>query len=508
MKKTLFFALLIILGIGCNSKLKAQFVYDGWKGGVQLGPLLPEDDYKFGHALKYSYYLRGFFRTQVTPALQAEIGAATGRFTGNDVTGSSFSTDLFPLDARLLISPPLAKKVIPYIYAGVGQMYYSLQKFGGVGNESGWLTTIPFGIGFEFNMNNATSYEVSAGINYRVSNNMAYMGSANAGSVFYNFTIGMTVPFEKQNDDVDGDGLTDHQEELLKTNLHNPDTDGDGLTDGDEVLKYHTDPLLKDTDGDGLSDYDEVMVYHTDPLKRDTDGDGLSDGDEVLKFHTDPLKWDTDGDGLSDGDEAHVHHTDPFRADTDADGLADGAEIITYHTDPLKMDTDGDLLSDGDEVLKYHTDPLKFDTDGGGIGDGAEIAQGTNPLDKNDDHPTVVQQPKLGETISLEGIEFKTGSAEILPSSTQTLEKVFATLNSYANIEVEIHGHTDNVGTRAKNIKLSEERAESVKSFLTGKGINPGRITTKGFGPDSPLAPNTTESGRQKNRRIEFVRTK
>lgn len=81
-------------------------------------------------------------------------------------------------------------------------------------------------------------------------------------------------------------------------------------------------------------------------------------------------------------------------------------------------------------------------------------------------------------------------------------------MNIYPEIEVEISGHTDNVGKKSSNIKLSQKRAESVKAWLVSKGVDPKRITAKGYGPDQPVAPNDTPDNKRKNRRIEFKRTK
>ncbi len=117
-------------------------------------------------------------------------------------------------------------------------------------------------------------------------------------------------------------------------------------------------------------------------------------------------------------------------------------------------------------------------------------------------------KPEVGQTIALEGIQFATGSAEILPSSESTLAKTYATLENNPEIEIEIQGHTDNVGAAETNLKLSQERAAAVKTYLVNKGVSASRITTKGFGEQKPVASNDTPEGRQKNRRIEFVRTK
>lgn len=122
--------------------------------------------------------------------------------------------------------------------------------------------------------------------------------------------------------------------------------------------------------------------------------------------------------------------------------------------------------------------------------------------------PADVFKSEVGQAIQLEGIQFATGSAEILPSSESTLAKAYATLKYNPEIEVEIQGHTDNVGAAETNLKLSQERAAAVKTYLVNKGINAARITTKGFGEAKPIASNDTPEGRQTNRRIEFVRTK
>ncbi|MBI5611031.1 MAG: OmpA family protein, partial [Deltaproteobacteria bacterium] len=105
---------------------------------------------------------------------------------------------------------------------------------------------------------------------------------------------------------------------------------------------------------------------------------------------------------------------------------------------------------------------------------------------------------------AIAGINFETGSAKILPSSFKILDGAVAVLVEFKDTKIEIQGHTDNVGKPEDNLKLSQERADSVKEYFVGKGIAADRIATKGFGQDVPVADNKTKAGKAKNRRIEF----
>jgi outer membrane protein OmpA-like peptidoglycan-associated protein len=210
---------------------------------------------------------------------------------------------------------------------------------------------------------------------------------------------------------------------------------------------------------------------------------------------------------LNDGSEVNQHKTDPLLPDTDNDGLNDLVELETYQTGPNNRDTDSDGLTDGEEVLKYKTLPKVADTDRGSILDGAEVQRGTNPLNYDDD---IDRRPKMekGKAVVLEGIEFDTGKSTIRSSSEPILNGVFQAMMENPEVVAMISGHTDNVGKKNGNMKLSQARADAVKSWLVMKGIDSRRLITKGYGPERPIADNKTEEGRQKNRRIEFERIK
>jgi outer membrane protein OmpA-like peptidoglycan-associated protein/polyisoprenoid-binding protein YceI len=101
-------------------------------------------------------------------------------------------------------------------------------------------------------------------------------------------------------------------------------------------------------------------------------------------------------------------------------------------------------------------------------------------------------------------VYFKTGSAELDASSDPLLASVVDIANRCPSMRIEVSGHTDNVGNRNANQSLSEQRAKSVANFMTQRGVNASRIVTAGFGGSRPVAQNSNEAGRSKNRRIEF----
>lgn len=101
-------------------------------------------------------------------------------------------------------------------------------------------------------------------------------------------------------------------------------------------------------------------------------------------------------------------------------------------------------------------------------------------------------------------VTFATGSANLDPAFRATLDRVASTLTEYEKTYVDVLGHTDSTGSDAFNQTLSEQRANTVASYLTGRGVQQARLATKGFGESQPRASNTTEEGRAQNRRVEI----
>ena len=118
--------------------------------------------------------------------------------------------------------------------------------------------------------------------------------------------------------------------------------------------------------------------------------------------------------------------------------------------------------------------------------------------------PGASEQGLLDQTLANRTIEFETGSATLTPQGRAILDQMAAVLVKMTTKTVEIIGHTDNAGNRQSNIALSQARADAVKGYLVARGITPTQLTTTGVGPDQPIAPNDTNDGRARNRRIEF----
>jgi len=112
-------------------------------------------------------------------------------------------------------------------------------------------------------------------------------------------------------------------------------------------------------------------------------------------------------------------------------------------------------------------------------------------------------EPAVSKTYTLENVFFDTNLSTLKPASFKALNDLVEILKLKPTMVIEISGHTDNTGSTDINQKLSQSRAESVMNYLIKKGITAKRLTAIGFGDTQPIAENTTEEGRQKNRRTQ-----
>lgn len=117
---------------------------------------------------------------------------------------------------------------------------------------------------------------------------------------------------------------------------------------------------------------------------------------------------------------------------------------------------------------------------------------------------------RVGEGITVEfnsAVLFAINKSDLSTEAKGNLDKLVTVLNTYPDTDIEVQGHTDDTGTEEYNQTLSERRASSVSTYLTERGIDAARVTTKGYGEMTPKYDNTTDDGRTQNRRVEFLIT-
>lgn len=121
------------------------------------------------------------------------------------------------------------------------------------------------------------------------------------------------------------------------------------------------------------------------------------------------------------------------------------------------------------------------------------------------------QVERVGEGIKLtlgeNSIRFDTNKSTLTPTAKANLDKLVPVFNEYPDTNIQIYGYTDSSGADDYNLKLSDQRAASVRSYLTGKGLANSRFTTTGLGEADPIASNETAEGKSQNRRVEFAIT-
>ncbi|MBN8431100.1 OmpA family protein [Microbulbifer salipaludis] len=144
---------------------------------------------------------------------------------------------------------------------------------------------------------------------------------------------------------------------------------------------------------------------------------------------------------------------------------------------------------------------INLDSDGDGVLDRNDRCPNTLPGAEVDEYGCVVAD----QTITLENIQFEFNSARLTPRAEAALSKVAQSLRDQPNTQVEVAGHTDSQGNDSYNLRLSGQRAESVRRYLVQNGVNAARITARGYGETQPVASNATESGRAQNRRVELT---
>ncbi len=351
--------------------------------------------------------------------------------------------------------------------------------------------------------------------------------------------------------DGDGDGVTDSADECPETPAGAKvdergcelDGDGDGVADGSDKCpetpagaKVDEKGCEHDSDGDGVTDSADQCPETPAGAKVDErgceldgDGDGVADGSDKcpetpagVKVDERGCEFDSDGDGVTDSKdkcpktpEGRKVDASGCSPDADDDGVADDVDQCpgtpagaSVDAKGCEADSDGDGVTDSKDKCPKTPEGHKVDAsgcppdaDGDGVTDAIDLcpksASGAN-VDATGCSVTA--------TITLEGVTFETGSAQLKPASLDVLDRVAASLKASPALRVEVAGHTDSSGNDMLNMELSQSRAEAVVEYLISAGVGRDRLQARGYGETRPVADNATAEGRARNRRVELKR--
>ena len=270
---------------------------------------------------------------------------------------------------------------------------------------------------------------------------------------------------------------------VITPGKHKKDSDGDGVPD--KLDKCPDTPKGVPVDANGC------------PL--DSDKDGVPDYLDKCPNTPSGVKVDANGCPL----------------DSDKDGIADYQDdcpdvfgLAAFNGCP---DTDGDGVPDKDDRCPntpkgYKVDKFgcPMDSDRDGIPDSEDDCPDKPGVAELKGCPFTVQAIIGKYNLSMKPIYFDFDSYKLKPDGIEALDKIATALSNHKDFGVQFDGHTDYVGTEEYNLKLSDKRANSAKSYLINKGIGENQIRLQHFGESKPAADNKTSSGRALNRRVEY----
>ncbi len=301
-------------------------------------------------------------------------------------------------------------------------------------------------------------------------------GRSSLTSHDFEFLFGLSYVIDTASRDSDGDGILDENDKCPQQaedkdgfededGCPDPDNDKDGILDGDDKCPNEAE------DKDGFEDTDGCPDL-------DNDKDGIPDSKDKC-----PNKAE-DKDGFQDTDGC----PDP---DNDGDGIPDA--------DDKCPNVSGPASEKGCPIKDRDKDGIPDDKDK--CPDKAETYNGFKDEDGCPDKKSLVVITK-NEIKILQKVYFEIGKADIKPISFTLLNTVAIVLNSQSAItKIEVQGHTDDTGKDSLNLKLSQDRAQSVRTYLVGKGVAPSRLVAKGYGETMPLCQDVAALSKKKDRK-------
>ncbi len=254
----------------------------------------------------------------------------------------------------------------------------------------------------------------------------------------------------------------------------------------------------------------------------DSDGDGIFDNDDacpqvagIAKFNGCP---DTDGDGIVDSKDACPEVAGLAQLngcpDSDGDGIADKNDacpnVKGSKANRGCPDTDGDGIIDKNDKCPKEAGPRSNkgcpvrDADGDGVVDAKDKCPKKAGPASNNGCPQVTKEEVATLNSLFKSVFFKTGKYTFMPATYEILDSAAKIIVKYPTAKFTVSGYTDSVGNDARNLRLSQQRADAVRDYLVSKGVSSANLTSTGYGESNPIASNKTRSGRAQNRRVEI----
>ena len=477
MKIFTFLLILLFAGISFTQQLHRN-KYSAFSGSLVLsmegGATLGFTDYKnkkidYMGRIAFEYFFPSF--TNSTFGLRVVAGGGYIRGEAPNRNPQVFRTSFEFAGGGLIYTLSLNDVITPYLFAGASYMWFDPR-----GENDLQLANNITGIYKKREIN----YLSEIGIRFHATENLSFnlVGGIQLGSHDYldDIAVGTNKDF-----------IINALAGVSFSFFINRDSDGDGIDDSEDLCGK-TPPGVKvddfgcplDSDKDGVPDYldrcpntpKDVLVDNNGcPL--DSDKDGVPDYLDLCS--NTPKNVPVDKSGC------------PY--DLDGDGVPDFKDKCSNTPPNVEVDENG----------------CPLDSDKDGVPDYLDKCPGTGAGVQVDEKGCPLKEEAKEFTLS-SGANFASGSSTLLPSAYPELDKLVQVMKQSPLSRWRIEGHTDNTGSKAGNLKISKERAESVLNYFISKGLTRNRFEIFGMGMDYPIASNATEEGRAKNRRVMIIR--
>lgn len=411
------------------------------------------------------------------------LNNSDARYTPNHVR-----TEITSIGGALIYNLSLGEVVFPQLSVGASYNFYTPK-----GDDGAALPAPPdvkrneinynVDFGFRIPITSGLIFNMSGGIQISPKDNLDNKVRGTDNDFFLNAMAGLSYAFMGE-DDTDGDGVIDSEDECPNTKRGirvdkrgcPQDSDRDGIPDyidecsgTPEGVKVNSLGCPVDSDRDGVPDYMDICPGTSSSVPVDEYG----------------CPRDKDDDGVPDY----------------LDECPNTAKGIPVDKRGCPMDSDNDGVPD--YIDKCPNTPRGVQVDSAGC----ELKKEVENIPQFEAPPVTPVTPSGREFILSGGATFAPGRSDILPSAYAELDKLVLVMSAEPRSKWMIEGHTDATGNPEKNRQLSLKRANAVLDYFAERGISRLRFKVRGVGADDPIADNSTETGRAKNRRVKIIRT-